>query len=974
MLPSGTVLQNRYRVLRELGHGGMGTVYEALDQRVSCIVALKETSVGDNREARSAFEREAALLANLRHSALPKVMDYFSESDGDFLVMEFIPGYDLAELLELRESPFPQSQVLRWADKLLEVLDYLHRQQPPILHRDIKPSNLKLTKQGEIFLLDFGLAKGTVGQMSTAMASRSVRGYTPVYAALEQIHGHGTDPRSDLYSLGATLYHLLTATPPIDAPARFSALEDEIPDPLPDIKTINSQCTSSVAGIIHQAMEVNRRVRPASALDMRKALRLAGEEDERGAAEEEYRRAEAKRVKREVERHKAEQEAARRAEAEAARRAEEEAARRAEAEAARQAEAENAQRAEEERLRLELEAKRIAEAERLAAEEAAKLAEKERKRLALEARRLRKEAKEREAAQRAAEEAARLAEEARLQRELEVRRLQEEAHLREVERLKAEEAARIAEEERRQREVEVRRLQEEARQRELERAAAEEAARVAEEEGQRRELEVRRLQEEAHQRTLESLAAEEAARLAEEERRRREIEAQQMQEEARLQENDRRKAAEAARLAAEERQRKVLEEARRRSEARHKKKNQGSRTEAAAPPTQPLPRSEDLETQPVILDAFTTAEEPGGAPVYTLPDELPGLGPLTLADSPGARELQVEIAVSGGIIPSATVPDVVVPNWAAPVNEPEKPVESRESLPGSRHTKTAATEASDSGIGMDSLLNYEAPREKARRTLMLVIAIPLGVIFIAAVAWIWQSGLREKPVAPGPPQPPSGMTYVASGSFTMGRDGGDPAERPAHPVAVKPFFIDLYEVTNQDYLKFVEATGYQAPATWGGKYAVDSALKPVTGVNWDDARAYAKWANKRLPTEEEWEFAARGSDGRVYPWGNSWQPNGANAGGASRDLAIGGFYKATSPVGAFDMVGNAWEWTASDMRPYPGGTLPANLTGANLKVIRGGSYESANDSATATYRTGWPASGARTYAQTGFRCAADVGP
>src|SRR5882762_11410866 len=108
ILPSSTILQNRYRVLRELGHGGMGTVYEALDQRINCLVALKEISAGGENEARRAFEREASLLGNLRHSALPKVMDYFSEGGADFLIMEFIPGHDLANLLESRGSPFPQ--------------------------------------------------------------------------------------------------------------------------------------------------------------------------------------------------------------------------------------------------------------------------------------------------------------------------------------------------------------------------------------------------------------------------------------------------------------------------------------------------------------------------------------------------------------------------------------------------------------------------------------------------------------------------------------------------------------------------------------------------------------------------------------------------------------------------------------------------------------------------------------------------
>src|SRR5262245_2738810 len=151
MLSPGTILQKRYRIVRELGHGGMGTVYEAVDQRVNSIVALKETTTTHDGEARRAFEREAALLANLRHQALPKVMDFFSEREGDFLVMEFIPGYDLAELLDLRGEPFPQTQVLRWAHDLLRVLEYLHGQSPPILHRDIKPSNLKLTKQAARF-------------------------------------------------------------------------------------------------------------------------------------------------------------------------------------------------------------------------------------------------------------------------------------------------------------------------------------------------------------------------------------------------------------------------------------------------------------------------------------------------------------------------------------------------------------------------------------------------------------------------------------------------------------------------------------------------------------------------------------------------------------------------------------------------------------------------------------------------------
>jgi serine/threonine protein kinase len=271
VLSPNTVLQNRYRIVRQLGQGGMGTVYEAVDQRLSSVVAIKEMRAATD-EARNAFEREASLLANLRHPALPNDIDHFSEDDEQYLVMEFIPGEDLGQLLELRGRPFAADDVLRWADDLLKALEYLHGHNPPILHRDIKPSNLKLTREGELFLLDFGLAKGAAGQMPTLLTSRSVKGYTPVYSPLEQIHGGGTDPRSDLYSVGATLYHLLTGVLPVDAPTRFNALDDLQADPLLPADQVNPEVPSLIAQILSQALAMNRRNRPASASAMRRML------------------------------------------------------------------------------------------------------------------------------------------------------------------------------------------------------------------------------------------------------------------------------------------------------------------------------------------------------------------------------------------------------------------------------------------------------------------------------------------------------------------------------------------------------------------------------------------------------------------------------------------------------------------------------------------------------------------------------
>jgi serine/threonine protein kinase len=271
MLTAETVLQGRYRIVRQLGQGGMGAVYEAVDQRLDTTVALKETLFADER-LRKQFEREARLLARLHHPALPRVSDHFSEGDGQFLVMQFIPGDDLSEMMTRKRSPFPPNQVLTWADQLLDALDYLHTQEPQIVHRDIKPQNLKLTSRGQIILLDFGLAKGQAGEISRITTAASIFGYTPNYAPLEQIQGLGTDSRSDLYALGATLYHLITNVKPPDALTRAAALVNGQPDPLANASEVNSAIAPEVDQVLAKAMAQNREQRYATAADMRKAL------------------------------------------------------------------------------------------------------------------------------------------------------------------------------------------------------------------------------------------------------------------------------------------------------------------------------------------------------------------------------------------------------------------------------------------------------------------------------------------------------------------------------------------------------------------------------------------------------------------------------------------------------------------------------------------------------------------------------
>ncbi|MFP4440865.1 MAG: LpqB family beta-propeller domain-containing protein [Chloroflexaceae bacterium] len=285
ILQSGTMVHARYRIVRLIGQGGMGAVYAAVDQTFGSQVALKQMFPTPNLAPQAvanlerAFQREAHLLHQLRHPALPRVTDHFSEANGRFLVMDYIDGEDLAHLLEQRMQtqarPLTEQEVVPWAIKVLEALEYLHSHRPPIIHRDIKPHNIKVTTAGDVFLIDFGIAKGASTQQA-AIGHRSVFVYTPAYASLEQIQGMETDPRSDLFSLGATMYHLLRGSAPDAAPrcnalTRAAATVRNQPDPL----TPPPGASLAVQEVIMQALALDPDHRPASATVMRQALERA---------------------------------------------------------------------------------------------------------------------------------------------------------------------------------------------------------------------------------------------------------------------------------------------------------------------------------------------------------------------------------------------------------------------------------------------------------------------------------------------------------------------------------------------------------------------------------------------------------------------------------------------------------------------------------------------------------------------------
>jgi serine/threonine protein kinase len=275
LLTPDTILQSRYRVVRQLGKGGMGAVYEAIDLRLGHTVALKQALTADE-ELWKQFEREARLMARLNHPALPRVSDYFTEGNRAFFVMQFVEGSDLAEIILRQPGPFPRNAVVAWADQLLDALIYLHSRERQIIHRDIKPHNLKITPSGQIILLDFGLAKTQAADSSGAVSFVSVFGYSPRYAPLEQIQDLGTSPRSDIYALGATLYHLLTGVKPPDALARAAALVSARPNPLRPANEINIAVGPELAAILTRAMAQNPDERFSSATEFREALRRLG--------------------------------------------------------------------------------------------------------------------------------------------------------------------------------------------------------------------------------------------------------------------------------------------------------------------------------------------------------------------------------------------------------------------------------------------------------------------------------------------------------------------------------------------------------------------------------------------------------------------------------------------------------------------------------------------------------------------------
>jgi serine/threonine protein kinase/Tol biopolymer transport system component len=263
-LEKNTLLHNRYRILEILGQGGMGAVYRAVDENLKATVAIKENLFTTEEYTRQ-FQLEAVILANLRHPNLTRVYDHFTIGDeGQYLVMDFVEGEDLRYRME-RLGTVSEDEAVQIGAAICDALAYLHSRTPPILHRDVKPGNIKITSDGHIFLVDFGLAK--VYQGDNQATTTGARAMTPGYSPPEQYGTARTDPRTDIYSLGATLYAAVSGIIPEDALAR--AMDNAQLTPL---RTRTPKVSRRFAAAIEKAMAVDPSDRFQTAEEFKKAL------------------------------------------------------------------------------------------------------------------------------------------------------------------------------------------------------------------------------------------------------------------------------------------------------------------------------------------------------------------------------------------------------------------------------------------------------------------------------------------------------------------------------------------------------------------------------------------------------------------------------------------------------------------------------------------------------------------------------
>ena len=409
-------------------------------------------------------------------------------------------------------------------------------------------------------------------------------------------------------------------------------------------------------------------------------------------------------------------------------------------------------------------------------------------------------------------------------------------------------------------------------------------------------------------------------------------------------------------------------------EERYQSAMEFARAFAAAAQAAPVP----VVSQPLPSTMITP---PAAAREPAVPVPLPASASVP-TDIPVPTPLPASVPVPTGI--PAPTPPPVPPRAIA-----EASITPPASNPPTEVSITSPPSKPPTATSLPSTAAAEPPHIPAgRESSSTVKYVVVGAVLLAVIAGgIWYFSRRA--VSPPPPNAPSQssdagksptategtiaparMVSIPAATFTMGRDkASDAEETPAHPVGIAAFDLDKRPVTNAQYAEFVKSANHAAPRGWVNGTPPDGQAEwPVTGVSWDDANAYCTSKGLRLPTEAEWEYAARGTDGRLYPWGNDFSPALTNSAEAAlgHPEEVGAHRDATSPFGILDMSGNVWEWTADNYQPYPG-RQPSFQIPADGKAIRGGSYQSDKFHVTTTTRNLDHAS--TRSATIGFRCA-----
>jgi serine/threonine protein kinase/formylglycine-generating enzyme required for sulfatase activity len=982
------VLDGRYQLDRRIGHGGMGVVYQARHIFLKTAHAIKvilPDLVGNDPMLVTRFRQEALAAAAIRHQNIIAVTDFgILRGTMPFLVMEYVNGKSLHDLL-LEEGALPPSRALEIFSAVGAGVAAAHRQG--IVHRDLKPLNIMfqegLPVAEAVKVLDFGLAKIKSGELLGSFVQAKTSGLmgSPFYMAPEQWSDEEPDARADIYSLGVILYQMLGGDVPFKGTSIPSIMKKHLTTEPPTFASLGVTVPPEIERVVRHALEKEAENRPASVEDFIRELREAvdslsaslkrtslgtfnaqsqtlistqgttsippdattlrihtnpansrvyinnvsvGMTDNSGELVVPH-------MLRGMHRiqilHDGYSEWSQQVECSGG-------ACDIEAQlqnlmdtsfpaasvfghqslgdpyagtissgsllnepVPQQSQASmEAQRLRQQAEVLEEQA-RQEETEAARQREQKRLEEEERERLARE-----QQAREEEARKKALEEA-------RLEAEVEARRRAEE----EAERVLAEEARLKAEEEEK-------------------RQAEEDAARQkAEEEARLKAVEEERLRVEAEARTR---AEAELARTRAEDEARQCAEALAAQKRA--------EEEEAARLRAEEeqRERERVEAVERESAAREQKEReeQAARNSVEKVPSQPLP--------PVNLDA-TQSQRRG---IITQPVDDDSLSEDE--QQPVATQQRQQIAQED----SQALWRSRQPTFDSSLHNVADVVPNRTGISKALLAAFIGVAIIAGGIGAWLMLSARSNRGRHSNN----------------NAQNQNAGEKQSPTPTPTPTPPTGnfkpeFISIPGGTLEMGRDDGTPWEVPAHLVVVKSFSMEKTEVTNAEYAVFVHETNHKPPSSFAGdKPFVGNELLPVVNVSYDDAVEFAKWRSKRdgvtyrLPTEEEWEYAARGGDqGNLYPWGNAWVQGraGTKDSGAAGPKPVGSYTEDKSRWGVLDMAGNVYEWTSSKAAPYPGSSLKVKPEQKNWAIVRGAAYlTDYKQKPPATYRDWFPPS------------------